>query len=876
MTTSSTFPNYMQMRPRVPSAVWHALRFLSVSGALGLCLVLVLRPQLGLPLWWGVLVPCLPLVWFVAPGLWRNVCPLAASNQLPRLFGFSRGRTLPPWLKEYAYVIGIALFFVLASMRKLIFNGSGPATALLIGGALVSAFVGGLLFKGKSGWCSSICPLLPVQRMYGQTPFVLVRNSHCAPCVGCAKNCYDFNPGVAHLADLYDDDRHYAAPRRFFVGAFPGFILAFFNLPSPPAISVWAMYLLFALFVLASVGAFFALEAFWKGSPNRNTALFAAIALNDFYWYAAPSITGSLGQLFGLTLPPGLMWVIRGVVLALTVVWIMRTNFKEERYIAHKAASQTAALGATAAQQGRGTAQGGAPEVTILPGDKRIAVEAGQSLLEVCEHNKLPIEAGCRMGVCGADPVAIAEGMEYLSPVGDDERATLERLGLGENTRMACCARVQGPVSLALKPERKGAVAASAAPTTTYDPSIKRVVVIGNGIAGVTAADHIRRLHPNCEIHLLGREKHALYNRMGIGRLIYGRSAMQGLSLLPDAWYDEHAITCWLNTQVTKIDRAVREVVLASGEALPYDRLVLAMGSSSVVPPIQGFGVGGSFVLREADDAMGIRSYAQTHGCHTAVVAGGGLLGLEAAYALHKLGLRVVVLERSARLLTRQLDARGSQLLRTYLERLGLDIVTEAETAALRSGREREGRVAEVLLKDGRALPCDLFLVCVGIRSNIELAGEAGLTVNRGIVVDDGMHASDPTIFAVGDVAEHRGEVQGLWPVAASQAEIAAVNALGGERVYEGSVPVTLLKVVGVELASIGRFEASSPDESVLALEDPAEQRYRKLVIAGGAIVGAILLGYPRDVAAVTAAIKERRDVTRHIEALQAGNWDVL
>ena len=586
-----------------------------------------------------------------------------------------------------------------------------------------------------------------------------------------------------------------------------------------------------------------------------------------------------------------MIWAIRIAVFVLSVIWLLRTNRKEELFIAQKTASQAVDLHSTSTQP-RPVAAQGSPEVTILPGEQRVVAEAGRTLLEICESNDLPIEAGCRMGMCGADPVAILAGMEHLSPIDDDERSTTERLGLGPNTRMACCARVQGPVSMSLQPERKSATTTPAISDFEYDRSVKHIVVIGNGIAGVTTAGHIRRQHPDCEIHLIGREKHALYNRMAIARLIYGRSAMQGLCLMPDSWYDERKITCWINTSVVKIDRDEQHVVLATGETLPYDRLVLAMGGRSFVSQIEGFSLQGSFVLREADDAMQIRAYAQLHGSRTAVVAGGGLLGLEAAYALHKLGLHVAVLERSDRLLTRQLDRQGSQMLRTYLEGLGLEIVINAETAALHGDVELQqlmqdkpdlrkffyntGHVAEVLLKDGRALPCDLYLICAGIRSNMELAQEAGLTINLGVVVDDGMWTSDPAIFAVGDVAEHRGEVQGLWPIAVSQAEVAAINALGGERVYQGSVPVTMLKVVGVDLTSIGRFEPSSPDEIVIALEDRVEQRYRKLVIAEGKIVGTILLGYPVDVPAVTAVIKEQRDVTRHIPALQAGNWDVL
>src|SRR5262249_53675775 len=146
-------------------------------------------------------------------------------------------------VKDYAYVIGILLFYALVPARKLLFNTSGPASAVLVLGAVGLAFVGGLVFKGRSGWCSTFCPLLPVQRLYGQTPFLPVRNSHCEPCVGCTKNCYDFNPEVAYLADLYDDDRHYTAYRKAFVGAFPGFIVGFYEVPNPPAISPLGVYL---------------------------------------------------------------------------------------------------------------------------------------------------------------------------------------------------------------------------------------------------------------------------------------------------------------------------------------------------------------------------------------------------------------------------------------------------------------------------------------------------------------------------------------------------------------------------------------------------------------------------------------------------------
>jgi NAD(P)H-nitrite reductase large subunit/ferredoxin len=512
----------------------------------------------------------------------------------------------------------------------------------------------------------------------------------------------------------------------------------------------------------------------------------------------------------------------------------------------------------------------GAPEVSFEPEGKRVVAKPGMTLLEAAEAGGLPIESGCRMGVCGADPVCVQDGMHNLSAISDDERSTLDRLGLADTTRMACCARVQGPVTVALTPERSQTPSPSRIAQFNFDRSVERVVVLGNGIAGVTAADHVRRRHPLAQIDLVAEESHHLYNRMGIARLIYGRSAMQGLYLNPDSWYEDHGITPWLNTRAHGINRAGGHVRLGTGEKLPYDRLIIATGSSSFVPEIDGFGAPGTFVLRTADDALDLRSFAQRQGAQRAVVAGGGLLGLEAAYALHKLGLRTTVLERGDRLLRRQLDGRASELLRAYLEGLGLEILTGAATAGLSAN----GRVRLAHLTDGSALAADIFLVAAGIKPNVGLARDAGLEIGRGVLVDERMRTSDPAILAAGDVAEHAGAVDGLWPVAVEQAEVAADNAVGGDKTYGGSVPFTILKVVGVELTSVGRFE-EQPGDRVVALEEPGG-RYRKLVIADGRIVGAILLGYSQEVAPVRTAINRGFDVGGVLDSLAAGRWSVL
>ena len=868
---ATAFPNYTQIPSRLSVPAWWAIRAGSLVAAIVVAGLLIASPDDGLFVMWQLVIPLLPALFLIAPGLWRNICPLAASNQTPRVLGLSRALTAPAWMKEYGYVIAISLFVTFVVLRKLGLDDSGPASALLLLGALSGGFIGGMYLKGKSGWCSSICPLLPVQRIYGQTPLKLVPNSHCQPCVGCTTNCYDFNPRAAYLADLHSEDPYWSGYRRFFVAAFPGLVLAFFELPeAPDSISVGELLGRVALYMAAGIASFQLLESFVKVSTHKLTTLYGALAFNIFYWYAAPGLVRSLT---GEPSPDAVTWALRAAVFALTAVWVAQTYRKEKLFHAEAAAragglSVAAGLSLTRSRVRRA----GAPEVTFLPGGTRVVAKPGVTVLEIAEANGQKIEAGCRMGVCGADPIAIKEGMGNLSPASDDERSTLERLGHADNTRMACCCRVKGPVSVALTPDKAGAMTPSQIRRMSYDRSLEHVVVLGNGIAGVTAADHVRRRHPECQIALVADEAHHLYNRMGISRLIYGRSAMEGLYLNPESWYAERTIETWLNTRAQRIDRERREVELGTGERLSYDRLILAMGSRSMVPRIDGFGGRGTFVVRSAEDALSIRAFAQREWCREAVVAGGGLLGLEAAYALHRLGLHATVLERSDRLLRRQLDARASELLRNYIEGLGMTVVMGAETAAALG----DERLSEVLLRDQRALPADLLLVCAGITPNAELAAEAALPVNRGVLVDDRMRTQDPQIFAAGDVAEHSGRVYGLWPTAVEQAEVAAVNALGETKDYRGSVPVTILKVVGVELTSIGQFEPESSAEEVIALEDPEDQRYRKLVISNGRIVGAILLGYSQEASPVITAVKRGYDVSAQLGALRAGRWDGL
>ena len=261
---------------------------------------LVHRPAGGQFWFFKVIVPLLPILFFTAPGLWRNICPLAASNQAPRWFSFTRALTPPDWLRRYGALISIVLFFGITSTRIAFFNSNGAGLSVLLLVTIIGAFITGFAFKGKSGWCSSTCPLLPLQRVYGQTPFVKVPNSHCQPCVGCTKNCYDFRPSVAYQADLHEPDPNWTAPRKLFVSALPGFVLGFFLLVNHPGIALPEVYLRLALFFVGSVGLFYALEALLGLSLTVIIAIWASVAINIFYWFSGITLSDSFATITGV------------------------------------------------------------------------------------------------------------------------------------------------------------------------------------------------------------------------------------------------------------------------------------------------------------------------------------------------------------------------------------------------------------------------------------------------------------------------------------------------------------------------------------------------------------------------------------------------
>jgi nitrite reductase (NADH) large subunit len=508
-----------------------------------------------------------------------------------------------------------------------------------------------------------------------------------------------------------------------------------------------------------------------------------------------------------------------------------------------------------------------------------VRAKVGDALLDIAEASQVPIESGCRMGMCGSDPVRIVQGADNLSAMRSAERRTLDRLGLIADCRMACVTRVQGPVVIALHPELDAECeqdAVDASPTvragSAVRDAVRRVVVVGTGVAGVTAAEELRNGLPDATLALVGEEPYDFYNRMAITRLVSESVSIDSLYLNRRNWAESRRIDFRRGIAAVAVDRANAVVEMETGERLPYDRLVLAMGARPFVPPIEGFGMDGSFALRTIDDAVQIQQHIRGRRCDTAVVVGAGLLGLEAAYNIALLGVRVIVLDRGPWPLSRQLDEHGGSLLWQMVHDLGIEILPSSEARRLLDGQG----VIGVELLDGSTITAQLALVSTGIEPNAQLARAAGLEVTVGISVDEGMRTSDPHVFAVGDVADHGGRSHGLWPASVEQAHVGVQNMLGGEATYNAAAPPSRLKVPGIDLLSVGAFEAQAEDAHTIVLTDRGARGYRKLVVEDGRLVGAILLGSPELFDVVTRAVDARLEVGFDLDALEHGDWRSL
>ncbi|MDD4456120.1 MAG: FAD-dependent oxidoreductase [Syntrophotalea acetylenica] len=361
------------------------------------------------------------------------------------------------------------------------------------------------------------------------------------------------------------------------------------------------------------------------------------------------------------------------------------------------------------------------------------------------------------------------------------------------------------------------------------------IVIVGAGIAGISAAAAARETNPAARILVVGREPELPYYRINLTRYLAGELTSEQLSLHPAGWYEERRIELRPSVEVTAINAAARSIRLGTGETVSYDRLILTLGAHSFVPPVAGIDKAGVMTLRTYRDACALLEKAgRGAGC---VVIGGGVLGLETAAALAGRGARVTVIESFDWLLPRQLNPAAGKRLATYVEKLGIRLLCGVRLQKLAG----ENKVSGVVLETGETLPADLVIFAAGVRCNSALARQANLEVHDGILVDNRMQTSIDDVFAAGDVAEHQGVLYGAWLPAQQQGKVAGVNAAGGSSRFPGLPRSNILKVLDVDLFSIGNVHPA--DGSYQVFEDSADEHYALFVFRNSTLAGAVLLG---------------------------------
>jgi nitrite reductase (NADH) large subunit len=367
------------------------------------------------------------------------------------------------------------------------------------------------------------------------------------------------------------------------------------------------------------------------------------------------------------------------------------------------------------------------------------------------------------------------------------------------------------------------------------------LVIIGNGMAAARLCEELSaRALGRYAIAVVGKEPRLAYNRILLSSVLAGEVSVSDITVKPADWWRKHGVTLCYGTAATAVDIAARTVTLDDNTILPFGKLVFATGSRAVRLPIAGADLPGVLTFRDLADTESLVRAARRG--TRAIVIGGGLLGIEAAYGLAKAGVAVTLIHLMDRLMERQLDARAAAMLKRAVEAKGIDVQLEAATARL-VGNDR---VEAVELKDGRILPADTVVIAVGISPNAEIARAANLTVNCGIVVDDDLSTSNPNIFAIGECAEHRGVCYGLVEPANDQARVLAERFAGRDTLYTGSVNATNLKVSGVHVFSAGDFLGAPGTESIV-LADAGLGTYRKLIIESERLAGAVLYGDTAD-----------------------------
>ncbi|MBA4349336.1 MAG: NAD(P)/FAD-dependent oxidoreductase [Thermodesulfovibrio sp.] len=380
-----------------------------------------------------------------------------------------------------------------------------------------------------------------------------------------------------------------------------------------------------------------------------------------------------------------------------------------------------------------------------------------------------------------------------------------------------------------------------------------KYVIIGNGVAGTTAALHIRKLDSSSEIWIISEETYPFYSRIRLIDFIADEASEKDITIFKDEWYEKNRITLILNTHATGIDPASKTITLSSSQKISYDKLLIATGSSPFIPSIKGSNKKGVFTLRTLSDAKRIKDYSTN--IYDVIVLGGGVLGMEVGNALRKTGKIVSIVEFAPRLLPRQMDAEGSEILKKKLQDMGFKFFLDAKAKEITGEDMAEG----LLLEDGRHIKGNMIVISAGIRPDASLLHDIGIKTANGVPVNDRMETEIPDIYAAGDLIEHRGIFYGIWQAAEKQGEVAGIDMAGGSAAYTGTLPSNILKVADIDLLSAGEIDVDCKLEFVVT-KDETNGIYKKLVFQDGCIVGCILCGDTKAKKQVLNAIQEKKN----------------
>ncbi|MCH9844314.1 MAG: FAD-dependent oxidoreductase [Alphaproteobacteria bacterium] len=885
------FYNYLEMPKIMPRFIIYILRLVALSATGGLILALSSFPDLGHLLLWGIIVPLLPLLIMVVPGFWRNICPAATLNQIAPRFNLGLKLKLSPQLRSWCYAVAAALLFILILLNLV----SGPVqfgySLQIMVAFLGIAFIMGFIFEGKAGWCGTFCPFSPLERVLGSTPMINNRNSFCKTCVGCQKNCMDFSPRAAFISDFYDTQTSYRNLRVLFMAFVPGFFAGLFFPPFLPNVFGTSTLSNIVAYSMLTVGVFHLLRAYAPVSAYRIAHSYVLLSFGSFYYAMLPQIMANIRVLEQAMNNQYVTQVIfifsddyiniyyAGLLILMAMSFLIsithEIRFTITGTLPDRFRVNTEKLLRSIKEFNEGMV------VKEETNDISFSIFEGQTLLNALETADFHIESGCRMGVCGSDPVAITDNAENLSPITPEEMDTLSRLGLLGHARLACMTTVSGSVGISVDCFSHRAKNLNGSPKSNvgwgmlnipeYDKNKedplqdKKVVVLGNGVAGMSTVQYLRKLSKAVDITVMSNEIFPFYNRMGICKLLENKLySNESMILLPPDWYDQNNVKQKLNTKASRINIEDKTVHFGQqGDGIEFDILVLALGAKARVSDIQGFSLEGCFAPRSMEDIAEINNYIQQARVKKITVIGGGWQGIEMATMLKKRNYEVTLIHAYENLLNKLNNPKASQIIESFLtNQARVEVLCQSGVSRI-SG---QSKVEKVHLTQDKTIDTDLCIFATGAEANMDFVNKSNIECGtNGIRVNRKMQTSEPDIYAVGDCAQILDEPIGIWGTSMEMGKIAALNIAGKSTDFNTDMCLLprILKIPQLDFRCFGQTSAGVGDKMFEA-HDIANNKYWSVVVnEQDYMVGGVFVNHYEMANSLYKAMRYRLDVSK-------------